>query len=442
MKIYNTLNNKKEDFKEIKEKEIKMYVCGPTVYNFPHIGNYRPTIFFDTVKRYFNFLGYKVIYASNVTDIDDKIIDKAIEQNKTEKEIAEFYKKEYFLGAKKLNCLDLDYIPHATEYINDMIEFIKTLIDLGYAYNVDGDVYFRVGKIKDYGILSNQIIDNLESGARIEVSSKKENPLDFTLWKKTDEGIKWDSPFGLGRPGWHTECVVMNKSVFNGMIDIHGGGSDLRFPHHENEIAQQNAVFHNHLANYWMHVGRIDFGNEKMSKSLGNCVYLSDIEHKYDLNVLRFLIIAHNYRQPIKFSYELLNDYNLEYQKIKKALNQAYVLFSVNDYTIDDENYSMDVINKFKEVMDDDFNTPNALTIIYDLVKKINNFIRQKDFLNLNIYINSLKIILNCLGIIINPKILNEEEILLYKSWEEARKNKDFLTADKLRNKLEEKGII
>ena len=297
--IYNSLSNKLEEFKPINGNKVNMYVCGPTVYNYIHIGNARPVIFYDMLKRYLEFLGYDVTYASNITDVDDKIIKKAISLNKTEKEVATFYENAFFDATKMVGSKKPDLIPHATDYINEMIEFIEELLEKGYAYQADGDVFFRVSKISDYGVLSNQVSDDLESGARISVNDKKESPLDFTLWKKTTEGIQWDSPFGKGRPGWHTECVVMNHKLFGSMIDIHGGGMDLKFPHHENEIAQCEALYHNHLAKYWLHVGRLDLAGAKMSKSLGNCIYVKDLNSSKDGMILRSLILFSPYRSII-----------------------------------------------------------------------------------------------------------------------------------------------
>ena len=313
--IYNSLTNKMEEFVPNKEGKVNMYVCGPTVYNFIHIGNARPVIFYDMMRRYLTFLGYDVTYASNITDVDDKIINKAIEQKKTEKEVATFFENAYFDAVKKVGSNKPDLIPHATDYINEMISFIDELIKQGYAYNVDGDVFFRVNKIKDYGILSNQVSEDLESGARISVNDKKENPLDFALWKNTNDGIKWDSPFGSGRPGWHTECVVMNHKLFGTGLDIHGGGMDLKFPHHENEIAQFEALYKTHLAKYWIHVGRLDFAGEKMSKSLGNVIYVKDLNTTKDAMVLRCLILFSPYRSIINYTEDLVNQYAKEYEK-------------------------------------------------------------------------------------------------------------------------------
>ena len=280
--IYNSLTNKVEEFKPINGNKVNMYVCGPTVYGYIHIGNARPVIFYDMLRRYLAFSGYDVTYASNITDVDDKIINKAISENTTEKVVAKMFEDAYWDSVERVGSSKPDLIPHATDYINEMIELIEDLIQKGYAYVSSGDVFFRVSKIKDYGCLSNQQIEELNSGARISVDDKKENPLDFALWKKTEVGIKWDSPFGSGRPGWHTECVVMNHKLFGDVIDIHGGGMDLKFPHHENEIAQAEAAYGSHLAKYWIHVGRLDLNGVKMSKSLGNVIYVKDIDNTHD----------------------------------------------------------------------------------------------------------------------------------------------------------------
>ena len=439
MKIYNSLTNKKEEFKTIKPNEVSMYVCGPTVYNYIHIGNSRPVIFFDVVKRYFEFIGYKVTYASNITDVDDKIIQKAIKENVSENEITEKYIEAYWNDVHKLGSNRPDVTPHATDFIVQMIDFINDLINKGHAYEKDGDVYFRVLSVKDYGMLSNQRTDNLESGARISVGEKKESPLDFTLWKKTNEGIMWDSPWGKGRPGWHTECVVMIDSVFNNKIDIHGGGSDLKFPHHENEIAQSIACNNHNLSNTWMHVGRLDFNNEKMSKSIGNVVWAHELLEIYPPNAFRMLILNTNYRQPINYTTELMNQFKNEYEKIERMYRQAFISLDLKDaFTkkVNDE-----IINQFKEYMDDDFNTANVITIIYDLAKKINGFIRNKS-LELGIYFNTLKTILDVLGIKIEANRLSPSDKEIYLSWEEARINKDFIKADELRKVLVEKGLL
>ena len=438
MQIYNSLTNKLEEFKPLKEKELKMYVCGPTVYNYIHIGNARPIIFFDIVANYFRFLNYNVIYASNITDIDDKIIKKAIEEKKTEKEVANFYSKQYFKDYLNTNSILPTVTPYATDYINDIISYIDQLIKEGYAYEKDGDVYFRVNKLKNYGVLSNQVLDELNVGARIKEDIKKEDPRDFTLWKKTNEGIKWESPFGFGRPGWHTECVVMNEKVFHGRIDIHGGGADLKFPHHENEIAQSQALHHHNIANYWMHVGRVNLGNEKMSKSLGNIIWLRDLFEKYNPNSYRLLILNHSYRSEIKYTDSLIKDFEKEYQKLNKTIKNAQVQIQLNNYQSDllDIKY----LKEFEKEMDNDFNTPNVISIINELIKNINIDIKNKN--NFIIKYNSLIKILNVLNLTYDYIKLEKEDIDLYKKWEFLRENKNFTEADIIRKHLLEKGIL
>ena len=440
LKIYNSLSNKIEEFIPNKENVVNMYVCGPTVYNYIHIGNARPVIFYDMLRRYLEFSGYKVNYASNITDVDDKIINKALEQNKTESDIAKFFEEAYWSSVAKVGSKKPDMIPHATEYINEMIDFINELIEKGYAYNVDGDVFFRVSKISDYGCLSNQVTDDLESGARIQVDNKKESPLDFALWKKTDKGIKWDSPFGPGRPGWHTECVVMNHKLFGTALDIHGGGMDLKFPHHENEIAQFEALYKTHLAKYWIHVGRLDLNGEKMSKSLGNVIYVNNLNNTTDGMVLRALILFAPYRSIISYSEELKNQYFKEYEKWQRAYKQAL-------YTLQYENLLTDKldeldINEFKNQMDDDFNVQNVLTLINTIIKSMNTTLRSKDYNTLAIKTNTFKTIMDVLGINLFVEKMSDENLDNYKKWQEARANKDFDTADIYRNKLVEAGIL
>ena len=429
--IYNSLTNKIEEFKPINGNKVNMYVCGPTVYNYIHIGNARPVIFYDMLKRYLKFLGYEVNYASNITDVDDKIINKAIQEGKTEKEVAKFFEDAYFDAVEKVGSKKPDLIPHATDYINEMIDFISKLVEAGYAYNVDGDVFFRVGKVADYGILSNQVQEDLESGARINVNDKKENPLDFALWKKTDEGIKWPSPFGEGRPGWHTECVVMNHKLFDDVLDIHGGGMDLKFPHHENEIAQSNALYHNHLAKYWIHVGRLDLAGEKMSKSLDN---------KVDGMILRSLIVFSPYRSIIQYSEELLNQYKKEYEKWQRTYKMC--LYELQYRGLLSDKIDEDDISKFKEYMNQDFNVQNVLTLITTIVKEMNTLLRSKDFDKLAVKLNTFITILDVLGINLFIDKLDDEKCNVYKLWNEARNNKDFEAADKYRNQLVEWNVL
>ena len=438
--IYNSLTNKMEEFVPNKEGKVNMYVCGPTVYNFIHIGNARPVIFYDMMRRYLTFLGYDVTYASNITDVDDKIINKALENNKTEKEIATFFENAYFDAVKKVGSNKPDLIPHATDYINEMISFIDELIKQGYAYNVDGDVFFRVNKIKDYGILSNQVSEDLESGARISVNDKKENPLDFALWKNTNEGIKWDSPFGTGRPGWHTECVVMNHKLFGTGLDIHGGGMDLKFPHHENEIAQFEALYKTHLAKYWIHVGRLDFAGEKMSKSLGNVIYVKDLNTTKDAMILRCLILFSPYRSIINYTEDLVNQYAKEYEKWQRAYKQA--LYELQYRGIENNNFDEAKLEAFKEYMNQDFNVQNVLTLINDIIKEMNVSLRNKDFDTLAVKLNTLSKILDVLGINLFVEKMNAEALEVYKNWNDARLAKDFAKADIYRNKLIELNIL
>ena len=437
MKIYNSLTDKKEEFKPINDGKVNMYVCGPTVYNYIHIGNARPVVFFDIVKRYLTYKGYKVTYASNITDVDDKIINRAIEENKTEKEIVDKFATQYFKDCANLGSLKPDITPYATDYLSQMVKYIKNLEDTGYAYYNDGNVYFRISKIDDYGILSNQRKEDLIAGARIDVEDKKESPLDFTLWKNTDVGIKWDSPWGKGRPGWHTECCVMIDDIFKGEIDIHGGGTDLKFPHHENEIAQANATNGTHLSKNWMHVGRLQIDNQKMSKSEGRTVWVKDLIENYPYQAFRLFILSSHYRQPINYTDEIMNQYNKEWEKISKAYKQAYVSLKMNK--IENKDLSED-IKEFEGYMDDDFNTPNVLMLISNIIKKINVKIRSKEDFSADF--NTLDVILNTLGIIPFKPEIDDEAIEVYNKWNEARINKDFEAADKYRNILLEKGII
>ena len=440
LRFYNSLTNKIEDFVPLKDKEVNIYVCGPTVYNYIHIGNARPVVFYDLVRRYLIFCGYNVKFASNITDIDDKIINKAEELGKTEKEIATYYEKAYFNDTDRLNSLRPDYIPHATEYIPDMINFIEDLIAKGFAYNVDGDVYFRIAKINDYGILSNQDQKELNEGARVEVVDKKENPLDFTLWKKTSTGIKWPSPFGEGRPGWHTECVVMIHKLFGNLIDIHGGGMDLKFPHHENEICQCEALYKTHLAKNFLHVGRVDLKGVKMSKSLGNYIFVKDFDTLEKIMVLRLILLFSPYRANINYQDELFEQYKAIYEKWQRAYKQAYYYLQANDLT--NKEIDENIISTFKSYMDDDFNVQNVQTLVDELVKNINQLFRNKDYASLNIKLNTFITITNVFGINFNVNELDEDTKHIYLSWQEARNNKDFETADKWRNVLLDKGIL
>ena len=438
LRIYNSLSNEIEDFKPLNEGKVTMYVCGPTVYNKIHIGNARPVVFFDIVKRYLTYLGYEVTYASNITDVDDKIIDSALKNNVDEIEYAHHFADVFLKNVKELGCELPDHVPYATNYMEQMIAFIQKLIDTGYAYTVDGDVYFRVSKLAEYGALSKQKLDQLDSGVRIDVDTKKENPSDFALWKKTEVGIKWDSPFGMGRPGWHTECVCMIEDIFKQPIDIHGGGFDLRFPHHENEIAQYRAVHHHDLSKYFMHVGRLGINGEKMSKSLGNTVVVDDLGDK--ALPYRLFISMQNYRNQVNFTDELFESYVKDYEKIKRAYQQAQFTLDLNNIANDSKDQS--VINEFVLHMNDDFNTPNVYTLILQLIKDINVSIRSKDYDTLATKFNTLTEILDVFGITFEYHKLTESDREVYNLWQEARTNKDFEKADIYRNELVNRGVL
>jgi len=446
IRLYNSLTNKIEEFIPIKEKQVSMYVCGATVYDNMHIGNSRPVIFFDCVKRFFAYIGYKVTYVSNFTDIDDKIIKKANLEMTTEENIAEKYIKEILNTNSCLRCLPYDFNPRVTQKIPQIIEFIQKLVELDAAYVIKNDVYFDVSRVKEYGILSNQDIESLISGERLEVNDKKRNPIDFVLWKKTEEGLNWDSPWGKGRPGWHTECVVMINDIFKGKIDIHGGGSDLKFPHHENEIAQSLCANNHTIANYWMHNGRIDFGKEKMSKSLGNVIWANDLLDKIGCGAYRLLILNTPYRQLLSYKEELLTQATADYEKIRRAYTALYRNIEMTSFVEDVEIKDIELSNlkkEFIEAMSNDFNTANAITTIFKVVKLANNVLRNKNEAGyLKEVLTLLKELLSVLGIMVDLCSLTEDEKNIYKLWEQARNNKDFSKADEYRRKLVDLGIL
>ncbi|MDO4499765.1 MAG: cysteine--tRNA ligase [Erysipelotrichaceae bacterium] len=442
MKIYNTKTLKVEEFKPIDENEVKMYVCGPTVYDNVHIGNVRPVVVFDTLRRTFEALGYNVKYVSNYTDVDDKIIKRSNERGISEKELTDEMIEAYNKVRHQLNAADLYKTPRVTETMDEIIAFIDALVDNGNAYEADGDVYFRTSSVKDYGSLSNQNIDDLQVGARIEENDKKESPLDFALWKKTDMGIKWPTRYSVGRPGWHTECVVMINKELGSLIDIHGGGKDLRFPHHENERAQSMALNGSSLANYWMHSGMIDIDGVKMSKSLGNFITAKDILSKVDPMVLRWFLLGTHYRADVNVSDEIIENSRVELNKVLTPLKQALIKLQIADYSSDE--YTKDLYDKFLSAMEDDLNTPNAYAVIFEITKTINQKLRVReiDYAALSSDVNALKKSLNVLGIAYPEINLSAEDKELYAKWNEAKANKDFETADKLRAELTEKGIL
>lgn len=451
MKIFNTLTRQKEEFVPQDPNEVKIYACGPTVYNYIHIGNARPLCVFDVLRRYLEYRGMKVKFVQNFTDIDDKIIKRANEEGKTYKEISKKYINEFWTDAHGLNFKDAAVHPKATENIDEIIDIIKTLEDKGYAYAVNGDVYFRTRMDKNYGKLSHQPIEDLESGARIAVGEQKEDPLDFALWKAAKEGEPyWESPWGHGRPGWHIECSAMNRRYLGKTIDIHCGGQDLIFPHHENEIAQSECANGCAFANYWMHNGYINVDNVKMSKSLGNFKTVREIADVYGYEVIRYFLISAHYRSPINYNLDIIN-------QCKAALERLYTCRDSLDFAIknasgevaDDQQLLSDIAahrDKFIEAMDDDLNTADGLSTIFELVKDINTRILDKN-VSKNVCESAAKLfdeLCDVLGILYNRKsndVDSEIEALIEKR-QEARKNKDFATADKIRDDLKAKGII
>ena len=469
MKLYNTMTNKIEEFKTIEENKVKMYVCGPTVYNYIHLGNARPIVVFDTLARYFKYKGMEVDYVQNFTDVDDKIINKSIEEGISASEVSEKYIKCFFEDINRLNILESVKRPKVTENMTEIIEIIQKLIDNGFAYEKDGDVYFEVKKYKDYGNLSNQKIEELELGARIDVSEIKKNPMDFALWKKKKkEGEPfWESPWGQGRPGWHIECSAMAKKYLGDTFDIHGGGQDLVFPHHENEIAQSKCAYHGNFANYWLHNGFIQINGDKMSKSTGNFFLLREILEKFSGNAVRLFILSTHYRKPINFSFENMEDTKKALQNIVKSMNkfEGIVEKYKNEKTVEIKNLDFsqkidEFDKKFEDAMDEDMNTPQALATIFDQIRETNKFISvNKDELS-KIYseieksYESLKRkIGNVFGIEIEMENSAKEEDgenmeltkklieLLIKLRSEARSKKNFKLSDEIRDELKVLGV-
>jgi cysteinyl-tRNA synthetase len=424
-----------ETFEPINYPKVNMYVCGPTVYDHIHIGNARPVIVFDTVKRVLTAFGYDVHMVSNITDVDDKIIDKAKALNISEKTLTETYIEAYKDMTNLLGSQLPDAMPKATEYIESMIHYIQRLIEKGFAYETQEGVYFRVNKINDYGVLSKQKQDQLETAVRVDLDQQKEHTSDFSIWKKTNDGLHFDSPWGAGRPGWHTECAVMNHEIFNGMIDIHGGGSDLKFPHHENERAHAQAHDHHGLAKYWMHNGRLDLQSEKMSKSLGNIILVKDL-NKHDLGAFRMLMLAHHYRQPINYSQQLFDEYLKIYQSMNKKLKMTtleLMLAHIKTSEID-----ADIQDKTLSILEKDFDTPNVITELYQLLKQLN---KTGISIDKAVLLNTIVWQISLLGIQMDLHI-EQGDVDLYDHWKDARLNKDFDLADNIRRKLMEKGYL
>ncbi len=454
MKIYNSLTNKKEEFKPITPNEVKMYSCGPTVYNYFHIGNARPFIIFDTLRRYLEYSGYKVTFVQNFTDIDDKMIKNANAEGITVKELAERFIKEYFIDAKGLGIREATIHPKATENIDAIIDTVKKLEEKGYAYNVDGNVYFRTKKFSAYGKLSHQPLEDLEAGARIEVNSDKEDPMDFVLWKNKKEGEPyWESPWGQGRPGWHIECSAMVNKYLGETIDIHSGGKDLIFPHHENEIAQSEALSGKPFANYWMHNGFINIDNEKMSKSKGNFFTVRDIVKEFDYQVIRFFMLSAHYRSPINFSKDLVTQSKTGLERIVNTVKNLSFIMENTDKNVmtEEENKIFEGFLSFKEkfieAMDDDLNTADAISHIFSLVRDVNSNINGESDSSKELIEKTIALITELTDVLGIEYGLSEDELskeveALIEKRQEARKNKDFKLADEIRDKLIDMGII
>ena len=451
MKIFNTMTRRKEEFVPLDKNEVKIYACGPTVYNYIHIGNARPLCVFDVLRRYLEYRGYNVRFVQNFTDVDDKIIKRANEEGLSFEEVSKKYIKEFWTDAHGLNFKDATVHPKATENIDEIINIIKTLEEKGYAYAVDGDVYYRTLKFKDYGKLSHQPIEDLQSGARIAIGEKKENPLDFALWKAAKEGEPyWDSPWGKGRPGWHIECSAMNKRYLGDSIDIHCGGKDLVFPHHENEIAQSEAANDAPFAKYWMHNGYINVDNVKMSKSLGNFKTVREIANVYGYEVIRYFLVSSHYRSPINYSIDII-------EQCQSALDRLYTCRESLDFAIknaksniDDDEEILKLIasakDEFIKAMDDDLNTADGIAAVFNLVSTINTEIINKE-VSLNVCKKAAEMfdeLTGVLGLLYNRKSndIDDDIEKLIEQRQTARANKDWATADKIRDELKAKGII
>lgn len=442
LKIFNSLSNQKEIFVPIKPGQVSIYVCGPTVYQDVHFGNMRPVVVFDTLRRLLLALDYKVEFVSNITDVDDKIINQAKLENKSEAELAAFYLQRYLECTDNLNAIRPTFSPKVTQSIPEMIKFIDELIKKGFAYQVGEDVYFRVNKVKNYGRLSKINTDDLKVGARVEEVSVKESPLDFVLWKKTENGINFKAPWGQGRPGWHTECVVMINEHFNNQkIDIHGGGFDLKFPHHENEIAQSEACHNHQLANYWMHNGFINIENEKMSKSLGNVKLAKDLIATYGGNAIRFNLLTTHYRAPLNFAKDVIESHVIELNKMFKSIKLASIKLQLFNF-VNNEEMNESFKNSFIEALLDDLNTPNAISVLLEALKQLNVATRAADLATLSGYKNVILFMLDILGIKYYETVLNDDQKQLFASWQKAKEDKDFAKADKYRDELIKLDLI
>lgn len=451
IQIYNTLTRKKEEFIPLEDGKVKMYVCGPTVYNYIHIGNARPAIVFDTVRRYLEFRGYDVRYISNFTDVDDKLIRVANEVGEDVPTIANRFIEAYFEDVTALGCKKADVHPRVTENMDNIIDFIRILIEKGFAYESEGDVYFHTRRFESYGKLSQQSIDELRVGARIAVGEKKQDALDFALWKNVKEGeIYWESPWGKGRPGWHIECSAMAKKYLGETIDIHAGGQDLAFPHHENEIAQTEALTGKTFARYWMHNGYINIDNEKMSKSLGNFVLVHDIIKIHNPQVLRFFMLSVHYRHPINYTNELLENTRAGLDRIKISYQNLKHRKEASANLSDSSNEWLEKINNLREAfiqaMDDDFNTANGISVLFELSGLANHYLLEMntDSNVIDHFLQQFEEVFHVLGLELGLEedLLDEEIEALIEKRNQARKNRDFQLADQIRDQLKEMKII
>lgn len=450
VKLYNTLTRKKETFIPIEEGKVKMYVCGPTVYNYIHIGNARPAIVFDTVRRHLQYRGYDVMYVSNFTDVDDKLIRAANELGEEVPAVAERFIEAYFEDTEALGCQKADVHPRVTENIELIVAFISELVNKGFAYESGGDVYYRTRKFDGYGKLSHQSIDELKVGARIGPGEKKDDALDFVLWKAAKEGeISWSSPWGEGRPGWHIECSAMARKYLGDSIDIHAGGQDLAFPHHENEIAQSEALTEKPFARYWLHNGYINIDNEKMSKSLGNFVLVHDIIKEVDPQVLRFFMLSVHYRNPVNYNKELLDSAAASLDRLKIAYdNVKHRKASSTDLTENNDQWLEKIEahhTRFLQEMDDDFNTANAISVLFDLSKDANVYLLEDHTATavLDAFLSKFEDMFFVLGLQVKQEELLDEDIdALIQERNEARKNRDFARADSIRDQLKDMNII
>jgi cysteinyl-tRNA synthetase len=450
IQLYNTLTRKKEDFVPLEEGKVKMYVCGPTVYNYIHIGNARPAIVFDTVRRYLEYRGYSVQYVSNFTDVDDKLIRAANQLGEDVPTIADRFINAYFEDVKALGCRAADVHPRVMENMDIIIEFISQLIEKGYAYESEGDVYFRTRKFDTYGKLSHQSIDELRVGARIEVGDKKQDDLDFALWKAAKEGeIFWESPWGIGRPGWHIECSAMAKKYLGETIDIHAGGQDLTFPHHENEIAQSEALSDKTFSRYWMHNGYINIDNEKMSKSLGNFVLVHDIIKKHNPQVLRFFMLSVHYRNPINYSEELLDSTKAAFERLTTSYQNLKHRKEASSGLTEDNQEWFDKIAALREQfivdMDDDFNTAKGISVLFELSKLANYYLLEKNTAVevIDAFLSEFEQLFHVLGLTLEQEEMLDEEIdALIEKRIQARKDRNFQLSDQIRDQLKDMNII